>query len=131
MSAIRISRPKQRWSVSPATVLPAGLLVHLFRIHWNFTVVLDGHSAGKIGNEQVRVFTVEPGEHRLRIRFVLLRRSEELRFSLKENEERQFLCGGNGFGWPTLREAAAEDPAETRGTAASEPSKPGDHGSPS
>ncbi len=105
MSAIRISRPKQHWSVSPATVLPTGLLVRLFRLHWNYTVILDDHSAGKIGNEQVRVFTVESGEHRLRIRFVLLRRSEELRFSLKEDEERQFLCGSNGFGWPTLREA--------------------------
>jgi hypothetical protein len=68
-------------------------------------VVLDGHSAGKIGNEQVRVFEVEPGEHRLYMRFVGLRRSEELRMSLNEDEERQFLCGRNGLGWPTLREA--------------------------
>ncbi len=130
MSAIRISRPKQRWSVSPATVLPAGLLVHLFGLHWNFTVVLDDHPAGKIGNEQVRIFNVAPGEHRLRMRFVLLRRSGELRFYLKDDEERHFLCGSNGFGWPTLREESSEDPAETRGTSTSEPSNPADHVSP-
>ena len=130
MSQIRISRPKQRWSVSPATVLPAGLLVHLFGLHWNFTVVLDDQPVGKIGNEQMRVFNVEPGEHRLRLRFVLLRRSEELRFCLKEDEERQFLCGSNGFGWPTLREESPDYPAQTRGTSTSQPSKPADHVSP-
>ena len=105
MSVIRVSRPKPDWSVSLATVLPAAWLVRLLGLHWNYTVVLDGHSAGKIGNEQVRVFTVDPGEHRLRMRFVLLRRSKEMRMSLKEGEEREFLCGTNGFGWPTLREA--------------------------
>jgi hypothetical protein len=125
MSAIRIFRPKQDWSVSLATVLPTALLVRLFRPHWNYTVVLDDHSAGKIGNEQVRVFEVEPGEHRLYVRFVRLRRSEELRMSLKEDEERQFLCGTNGLGWPTLREASHEDAAEIRGTSISEPPKPG------
>jgi hypothetical protein len=126
MSAIRIFRPKRPWSVSPATVLPTALLVHLFRPHFNYTVVLDDHSAGKIGNGQVRVFEVEPGEHRLYIRFVGLRRSEELRMSLKEDEERQFLCGTSGMGWPTLREASPEDVAQIRGTSASEPPKPGD-----
>jgi hypothetical protein len=126
MSAIRIFRPKRHWSVSPATVLPTALLVHLLRPHWNYTVVLDDHSAGKIGNEQVRVFNVEPGEHRLYIRFVLLRRSEELRMSLKEDEERQFLCGTSGLGWPTLREASPEDVAEIRGTSISGPPTQGD-----
>jgi hypothetical protein len=124
MSAIRIFRPKQDWSVSLATVLPTALLVRLFRLHWNYTVVLDDRSAGKIGNEQVRVLEVEPGEHRLYVRLVLLRRSEELRMSLKEDEERQFLCGTNGIGWPTLREASPEDVAEIRGTSISEPPKP-------
>jgi len=90
-------------------VLPAGLLVRLLGLHWNFTVVLDDHPAGKIGNEQVRVFTVDPGEHRLHLRFVLLRRSRELRVSLKEGEERDFVCGANGFGWPTLQEASPGD----------------------
>ena len=112
MSAIRIFRPKQRWSVSPATVLPTALLFRLFRPHSSFTVVLDDHSAGKIGNDQVRVFKVEPGEHRLYLRFVGLRRSEELRMSLKEDEERQFICGTSGMGWPTLREASPEDVAQ-------------------
>ncbi len=130
MSAIRIFRPKQPWSVSPATVLPAGLLFRLFRPHSSYTVVLDDHTAGKIGNEQVRVIEVEPGEHRLYMRFVGLRRSEELRMSLKEGEERQFLCGTSGFGWPTLREASPEDLAEIRGTSISEPPKPGDPISP-
>jgi hypothetical protein len=115
MSAITISRPKQPWSVSPATVLPPALLLRLFRFHPNFTVLLDDHPVGKIGNEQVRTFEVEPGEHRLRIRFVELRRSKELRVSLKEGEERQFLCGSNGMGWPTLREASPEDLAEAAG----------------
>jgi hypothetical protein len=126
MSAIRIFRPKQHWTASPATVLPTGLLLRLFKPHWNYTVVLDDHSAGKIGNEQVRVFEVEPGEHRLYMRFVRLRRSEELRMSLKESEERQFLCGTSGFGWPTLREASPEDVAEIRGMSISEPPEPGD-----
>ena len=130
MSAIRIFRPKRDWSVSPATVLPTALLVRLFKPHWNYTVVLDGHSAGKIGNEQVRVFEVEPGEHRLCMRFVGLRRSEELRMSLKEGEERQFVCGTSGMGWPTLREASPEDAAEIRGTPPSGPPKPGDPVSP-
>jgi hypothetical protein len=121
MSAIRISRPKQHWKVSPATVLPTALIFRLFWPHPNFTVVLDGHPAGKIGIEQVRVFEVEPGEHRLRMRFVGLRRSEELPMSLKEGEERQFLCGANGIGWPTLREASAEDVAEIQGTFTGEP----------
>lgn len=117
MSVIRISRPEQKWTVAPATVLPAGLVLRLFRFHWNFTVILDGHAAGKIGNEQVRVFNVDPGEHRLRIRFVLLRRSQEIRTFLKEGEEREFLCGANGFGWPTLREAPPEDLANGDQTA--------------
>ncbi len=106
MSTIRISRPTQPWSVSPVTVLPLGLLFRLFRFHPSFTVLLDDHPVGKIGNEQVRVFEVEPGEHRLRIRFVELRKSKELRMSLKDGDERQFLCGANGIGWPTLREAS-------------------------
>jgi hypothetical protein len=126
MSAIRIFRPKQHWKVSPATVLPAALLFRLFWPRPNFTVVLDDHSVGKIGIEQVRVFEVEPGEHRLRMRFVGLRRSEELSVSLKEGEERQFLCGANGIGWPTLREASPEDVAEIQGTSASEPPTPED-----
>ena len=54
MSTIRIFRPKRHWSVSPATVLPTGLLLRLFKPHWNYTVILDDHSAGKIGDEQVR-----------------------------------------------------------------------------
>ena len=109
MSVIRVSRPKRDWSVSLATVLPVGLFARLFGLRWNFTVLLDGHPAGKIGNEQVRVFNVDPGEHRLRMRLVLLRRSKEMRMSLKEGEEREFVCGANGFGWPTLREASPED----------------------
>ena len=116
--------------MSLATVLPAGLLLRLFKFHFNFTVVLDQHSAGKIGNEQVRVFDVDPGEHRLRVRFVLLRRSKEMRMSLKEGEEREFICGSNGIGWPTLREASPEDLAEIRVSSVSEPPKPEDSVSP-
>lgn len=111
MSAIRISRPKQQWKASPATLLPTGLLFRLFRPHSSYTVVLDDQPVGKIGKEQVRDFEVEPGEHRLHLRFVGLRRSDELRLSLKESEERQFLCGTSGLGWPTLREAPPEDVA--------------------
>jgi hypothetical protein len=121
MSAIRIIRPKQHWSVSPATVLPTALLFRLFRPHSNFTVVLDDHAAGKIGKDQVRVFEVEPGEHRLYLRFVGLRRSEELRMSLKEDEERQFVCGTSGMGWPTLREASPEDVAQASDTISKRP----------
>ena len=130
MSAIRIFRPKQHWSVSPATVLPAALLFRLFRIHPNYAVVVDDHPVGKIGNEQVRVFELAPGEHRLYMRFAGLRRSEELRVSLKEGEERQFLCGTNGLGWPTLREASPEDVAQIRGTSIGEHPKPEDPVSP-
>ena len=130
MSAIRISRPKQHWSVSPATVLPTALLFRLFRFHPSYTVVLDDHPVGKIRREQVTVFEVGPGEHRLRMRFVGLRRSGELRMSLKEGEQRQFLCGTNGIGWPTLREASPEDAAEIQGTSISQPPKPEDPVSP-
>ncbi len=130
MSAIRIFRPKRNWSVSPATVLPTALLFRLLRLHPDYTVVLDDHAVGKIGTEQVRVLRVEPGEHRLYMRFVGLRRSEELRISLKEGEERQFLCGTSGMGWPTLREASLEDVAEIRNASISEPPKPGDSVSP-
>jgi hypothetical protein len=126
MSAIRIFRPKQHWSVSPATVLPTALLFRLFRPHSSYMVVLDDQAVGKIGNDQVRVFQVEPGEHRLYMRFVGLRRSEELRMSLREDEERQFVCGTSGWGWPTLREASPEDVAQIRRTSISEPPKPGD-----
>jgi hypothetical protein len=126
MSTITIFRPKRRWSVSPATVLPTALLVHFFRPHFNFTVVIDDHSLGKIGNDQMKVFAVEPGEHSLYLRFVGLRRSEELRVSLKDDEDRQFLCGTSEMGWPTLRKASPEDLAQFPGTSASEPPKPGD-----
>jgi len=130
MSAIRIFRPKQHWSVSPRTVLPAGLVFRLFKPQSNYTVVLDDHTAGKIGNEQVRVIEVEPGEHRLYMRFIGLRRSKELRMSLNEGEERQFLCGTSAFGWPTLREASPEDIAQIPGTSISEPPTPADPISP-
>ncbi|MGH9299278.1 MAG: hypothetical protein ACRDZT_05125 [Acidimicrobiales bacterium] len=126
MSVIRVSMPKHDWSVSPATVLPVAWVFRLFRFHWNFTVLLDGHPAGKIGNEQMRVFDVDPGEHRVRIRFVMLRRSKEMRVSLREGEEREFVCGTNGIGWPTLGEVSPEDVAEIRGGLISEPPKPRD-----
>jgi hypothetical protein len=111
MSAIKISRPKQRWKASPATLLPTGLLFRLFKPQSNYTVVLDGQPVGHIGKEQVKVFEVEPGEHQLYMRFVGLRRSDELRVSLKDGEERLFICGSSGMGWPTLREASPEDVA--------------------
>lgn len=125
MSAIRIFRPKRAWSVSPATVLPTALLARLFKRHWNYTVVLDDHPAGHIGDEQVRVFEVEPGGHRLCIRFLGLRKSEELPVSLKEDEERQFLCGTSGMGWPTLREATPADLVGMSKPSTNEPSEPG------
>lgn len=112
MAAIRIFRPKQAWSVSPATVLPAGLLLRLFGFHFDLTVVLDGRPLGKIGIEQVKVLEVAPGEHRVWMRFVWLRKSKQLNVELKENEERQFVCGTNGLGWPTLREASPQEVAE-------------------
>jgi len=111
-------------------VLPAGLLFRLFNPQSNYTVVVDDHPVGKIGNEQVRVFEVEPGEHRLYLRFVGLRRSRELRMSLTEGEERQFLCGTSGMGWPTLREASPDDLAQIPATSTSEPPKPADPASP-
>jgi hypothetical protein len=121
MSAVRIFRPKKDWSVSPRTVLPTGLLVRFFKPNWNYTVILDGHPAGKIGNEQTRVLQAEPGEHRLHMRFVGLRKSKELSISLKEDEEQKFICGTSGMGWPTLREASPEDVAAIGGTSLSEP----------
>ena len=121
MSAIRIFRPKQRWKASPATVLPTALLFRLFRPHSDYTVVLDDQPVGQIGTEQVRAFEVEPGDHRLHMRFVGLRRSDELQVSLKEGEERQFLCGTSRMGWPTLREASPEDVAQMPRTSTGEP----------
>src|SRR5579863_7512767 len=103
-TTIKIFKPKRHWSISPATVLPTVLLFRLLRPNSNYTVILDDHPVGKIGNKQVRVFEVELCEHRLYMRFVGLRRSEELQVSLTEGEERQFVCGTSGMGWPTLRE---------------------------
>jgi hypothetical protein len=125
MSAIRIFRPKQPWKASPATLLPTGLLFRLFRPQSNFTVVLDDQPVGKIGREQVKVFQVEPGEHRLHMRFVGLRRSKELQVFLKEGEERQFVCGTSGMGWPALREASPEDVSQLPGTSINEPPQSG------
>jgi hypothetical protein len=102
-------------------VLPTALLFRLFKPQSNYTVVLDDHPAGTIGSNQARVFEVEPGEHRLYMRFIELRRSQELRLSLKEGEERQFVCGTSGLGWPTLREASPEDVAQIRGMSINEP----------
>jgi hypothetical protein len=48
------------------------------------------------------------GEHRLCMRFVLPRRSKEMRMFLDEDEERKFFCGTNWIGRPTLREASPE-----------------------
>ena len=120
MSAIRVFRPKRPWSVSPATVLPTALLFRLLMPNSRYTVLLDDHPVGKIGKDQVRHFEVEPGEHRLCIRFVGLRRSKELHVSLPEGEERQFLCGTSGMGWPTLREASSDDDPEIRRMSQSE-----------
>lgn len=125
MSAIRIFRPKKDWSASPATLLPTALLVRLFKPQSNLTVLLDDQPVGKIGKEQVKVFQVEPGEHRLCMRFVELRRSKELHVSLKEGEERQFICGTSGMGWPTLREASLEDVARIPRAPVNEPPQPG------
>ncbi len=66
------------------------------------------------------------GEHRLSVRFVLLRRSRELQVTLKEDEERQFICGTNGFGWPVLREASSANVAQVGGAPVDGPSEPGD-----
>jgi hypothetical protein len=93
-------------------------------------VVLDDHPVGKIGTEQVKVFQVEPGERRLHMRFVGLRKFVELRISLKEDEEQQFLCGTSWMGWPTLREASPQDVAETQETSIEEQSKTGGPASP-
>ncbi|MGO9342130.1 MAG: hypothetical protein ACLP6E_06375 [Acidimicrobiales bacterium] len=116
--------------MSPRTVLPTALVLRLFKPKSNYTVILDDEPVGSIGKDQVRVFEVEPGEHRLHMRFVELRKSEELRMSLKDGEERQFICGTSGMGWPTLREASPEDVAQIRKMSFSDPPKPGDSVSP-
>ena len=116
--------------MSPATVLPTGWLVRLFKPHWNYTVLLDDHPVGKVGNQQARVSRVDPGKHILRMRFILLRRSKEIRLCLKEDEKREFLCGTSGLGWPTLREASPGDVAAAFGTSDGEPPEPADPVSP-
>ncbi len=131
MAVLRISRPRRPWSVSPATVLPAALVFRLIKPHWNYSVVLDGRLMGKIGVGQVKVLEVGPGAHRLRIRFVLLRRSEEVRMTLKEDEERTFICGTSGIGWPTLREASPDEAAEVAEASAGETPEGGDLSPPS
>jgi hypothetical protein len=130
MSVIRIFRPKKPWSVSPATVLPTAVIFRLFKPASSFTVVLDGEPVGTIGKDEMRVFQVEPGEHRLYMRFVGLRRSAELRVSLKVGEERQLVCGTSAMGWPTLSEASPEEVAVIRKTLKNEPPAPGDSAAP-
>ncbi len=106
MSTIRILRPKQKWKASPATLLPTALLFRLFNPQSHFTVVLDDQLVGRIGREEVKIFDVEPGEHRIYLRFLRLRKSTELRVSLKDGEEQQFVCATSAMGWPTLREVS-------------------------
>ena len=50
MSAIRLSRPKQPWSVAPRTLLPTAPLFRPFRPQSNFTVVLDDQPVRQIGD---------------------------------------------------------------------------------
>jgi hypothetical protein len=92
----------------------------------NYTVVLDDQPLGHLGKEQVKIFDAEPGEHRLYVRFVGLRKSDELRVSLKDGEERQYVCGTSGMGWPTLREASHEYVAQIRTVSVNEPPTPED-----
>lgn len=110
-STIEIIRPKRHWSLSPANLLPTALLVHLFWRHPSYTVMVDDRAVGKIKDSQAKVFDVEPGEHRLHLRFVGLRTSKELLVSLEDGEQRQFLCATSAMGWPTLREASPEEVA--------------------
>lgn len=62
-----------------------------------------------------------PNWPRHSMRIVGLRRSKQLRMSLKEGEERRYVVGTTGLGWPALREASPHDVAESQGTLISEP----------
>lgn len=104
-ATIALSRPVQPWSPTPANVLPTAVLARLVHANWRYTVVLDGRPVGTIGKGEMREFTVAAGEHRVRLRFVGLRRSAEVVMTLAEGEVRGLRCGTSGLGWPTLHEA--------------------------
>ncbi len=76
------------------------------------TVFLDDSKAGAISPGQIKEYQVSPGEHSLSIHFLGgLRRSRKLRVPLAEGEEKQFVCLLNGWAWPSVRPATAEDVA--------------------
>lgn len=76
------------------------------------SVFLDGSKAGVISPGQIKVYRVSPGEHSLSLHFLGgLRRSRKLSVPLAEGEEKQFACLLNGFAWPSIRPATAEDVA--------------------
>lgn len=74
------------------------------------SVYLDGSKVGAIAPNEIKVYQVSAGEHRLSLRFLGgLRRSKELHVPLAEGEEKEFACLLNAFGWPTIRPATAND----------------------
>jgi hypothetical protein len=76
------------------------------------TVFLDDSKAGSISPGQIKAYQVSPGEHSLSIHFLGgLRRSRKLHVPLAEGEEKQFVCLLNGWAWPSVRPATAEDVA--------------------
>jgi hypothetical protein len=76
------------------------------------TVFLDGSKAGAILPKQIKQYQVSPGEHSLSIHFLGgLRRSRRLDVPLAEGEEKQFVCLLNGWAWPSIRPATADDVA--------------------
>ncbi len=74
------------------------------------SVFLDSAKVGAIAPEQIKVYTVSPGEHWLSLHFLGgLRRSRRLHVSLAKGEEKQFVCLLNAFGWPSDRPATPND----------------------
>ena len=88
-------------------------MMDLASVGARFTVILDGTKVDDIWPRQLKVFSVPPGDHWLRLEYWgFLRRSPELHVSLRQDEEKQVVCFMNAIGYPTVRSATAKDVAK-------------------
>jgi hypothetical protein len=71
-----------------------------------FRVVIDGVEAGELWANQVRVFQIAPGDHRLWLKQYFFRSSQRLNFFVASGQEVDFTCSQlAAFGLFGLHEA--------------------------
>lgn len=85
---------------------------NLFDLGTPYKVMLDGGVIGDISPRQTKLFPIGTGEFSLGLRFLFIRGSRELRFSLALGEVKNFICHTNWIGFPVLRLATTQDLAK-------------------